>query len=220
MTIRQTEDAMRSGIPGSGMILALILFLPGLAGHANAETVIRKIDPQYIAALGKPDASSGTGAQEWGFWRVDPGPRGVRLTSFDALKAEGNRAPAGWKFDDADWWLEEHGLIMEQPDFPLAPGRYVVTGGRQTTATLTIHPKDGKGDQAWELDGGATIYDVTHLRCRAARYRPAVEGQSCSPKEALERRFPVELGAPMPAVDGCRKQDYEVLIVIGMVVDG
>jgi hypothetical protein len=29
---------------------------------------------------------------------------------------------------------------MEQPVFPLAPGRYVVTGGRQYTLILTVHP--------------------------------------------------------------------------------
>ncbi len=31
--------------------------------------------------------------------------------------------------------------------------------------------------------------------------------------------FPVEPGAAMPPVGGCRKQDYDVLIVIGMAVD-
>jgi hypothetical protein len=210
---------MKKRMTGLGLALAMAMLPPAWSTLAIAETVIENVDTQYIAALGRPDAKSGAGAQDWGLWKVDPGPRGVRLTSFESLQSNGNLAPAGWTFDGADWWLEEHGLIMEQPEFPLAPGRYVVTGGRQTTATLTIHPKDNKGDQAWELDGGATLYDVTHLRCRAARYRPADGGQACSPTEAQERRFPVELGAAMPAVDGCRKQDYEVLIVIGMVVE-
>jgi hypothetical protein len=210
---------MGKSAPWIGMLLASVLLLLAGAAPSVAETVIEPIETQYIAALGKPDAKSGTGAQDWGLWRLDPGPRGVRLSSYDTLKGTGDVAPAGWKFDGADWWLEEHGLIMEQPEFPLAPGRYVVTGGRTTTATLTIHPKDGNGEQAWELDGGATIHDVTHLRCRAARYRPASAANACSPTQAQERRFPVELGAPMPAVDGCRKQDYEVLIVIGIVVE-
>ena len=30
---------------------------------------------------------------------------------------------------------QEHGLIMEKPDFPLPAGKYVVTGGRKTTAS-------------------------------------------------------------------------------------
>jgi hypothetical protein len=39
------------------------------------------------------------------------------------------------------------------------------------TTTLTIH-----ADERWELADGATLYDVTHLPCRAARYtRPPPE---------------------------------------------
>ena len=75
-----------------------------------------------------------TGASSWGIWRVDPGPRGVRLNNWNMLKNNNGVAPARWKFDANDWWLEEHGLIMEKPDFPLPSGRYVVTGGRETTS--------------------------------------------------------------------------------------
>jgi hypothetical protein len=62
-------------------------------------------------------------AQAWGIWRVDPGPRGVRLAQYAALEAAGGVARAGWQFDKDDWWLEEHGLIMEKPDFPVPPVR-------------------------------------------------------------------------------------------------
>ena len=79
----------------------------------------RRIEPQFIAALGDPGATSGNGAQSWGFWSQDPGPRGCKLDRYPQLKATGV-APAQWKFDAADWWLEEHGLIMEKPTFPLA----------------------------------------------------------------------------------------------------
>lgn len=150
-------------------------------------------------------------------WREDPGPRGVELTDYETLNASGGVAPAQWTFDAGDWWLEEHGLIMEQPDFPIPPGKYVVTGGREMTAVLTVHEKGGDGAQHWELDSGATIYDVTHLRCRSARYTPAADGGSCSPAKAHSRAFPVEPGGAMPPVEGCSKQDYHVLIVIGMV---
>lgn len=64
-------------------------------------------------------------------------------------------APAGWTFDKNNWWLEEHGLIMESPYFPLPPGRYLVTGGRLVTTGLTI-TEDGR----WKLDEG-TLYDVS-----------------------------------------------------------
>ena len=128
-------------------------------------------------------------------------------------------APAQWKFDAADWWLEEHGLIMEKPTFPLPPGKYLVTGDRSVTTVLTIQPKDKDGNQRWELADGATLYDVTHLACRSARYTPATSDNSCSPAKAQMTAFPVAPGGPMPPVEGCHKQDYEVLIVIGMAMD-
>ena len=65
------------------------------------------------------------------------------MGSYEAkLKATGV-APAGWSFDDKDWWLEEHGLIMEPPGplpaksrfmdgkFTEPSKKYVVTGDRQ-----------------------------------------------------------------------------------------
>jgi hypothetical protein len=87
---------------------------------------------------------------------------------------------------------QEHGLIMEAPDFPLAPGKYLVTGGRETTAELTISP-----DYTWALgpprgtasDIPARLYDVTHLPCRAARY------SGSSPLSARQSDFPVTPGA-------------------------
>ena len=190
-----------------------------LPAQRKAETAFKPIPTQYIAVLGDPGASSGIGADTWGLWRLDPGPRGVRLTSYETLKADGGVAPAQWQFDGSDWWLEEHGLIMEQPEFPIPPGKYVVTGGRETTAVLTVHAKGDDGVQHWELDNGATLYDVTHLRCRSARYTPAAGGDSCSPAKAQMSAFPVAPGGAMPPVEGCNKQDYEVLIVIGMVED-
>ena len=80
----------------------------------------RRIEPQYIAALGDPGAKSGSGAQAWGLWSQDPGPRGCKLDRYPELKATGV-APAQWKFDAKDWWLEEHGLIMENAAFREVP---------------------------------------------------------------------------------------------------
>ena len=199
----------------SYMIAALLL----MSHSSPAETIIKRIPTQYIAALGDPKAKSGVGAETWGLWPVDPGPRGVRLTGYTSLKEAGGIAPRGWKFNYADWWLEEHGLIMEQPTFPIPPGKYVVTGNRDSTATLTVHPKGADGIQHWELDHGATLYDVTHLGCRAARYTPAT-ANSCTPEHADQENFPVFPGAVMPPVGGCNKQDYQVLIVVGMEVEG
>jgi hypothetical protein len=206
--------AMQNIFRFSNVLAALLLF----SVSVSAETIIKPVPTQYIAALGSSTAKSGTGAENWGLWPVDPGPRGVRLTGYSSLKGAGGKAPSGWTFDHADWWLEEHGLIMEQPTFPIPPGRYVVTGDREVTATLTIHPKSTDGTQKWELKDGATLYDVTHLGCRAARYTPA-STNSCTPEHADQENFPVFPGAAMPPVGGCNKQDYQVLIVVGMEVE-
>jgi hypothetical protein len=143
----------------------------------------------------------------------------VRLDSYEQLKTTGGVAPAQWKFDSTDWWLEENGLIMEKPDFPFPPGKYIVTGNRQVISVLTVYPSDKDGDRRWELDDGATLHDVTHLGCRSARYTPAASSNSCSPALAPQSAFRVAPGAAMPPVAGCTKQDYSVLFVIGVAVD-
>lgn len=197
-----------------GMVLAVVWWSAPL----QAETNFKPVPTQFIAALGDPDATSGAGAQSWGLWRVDPGPRGVQLSDYEELKAAGGLTSAQWIFDAGDWWLEEHGLIMEKPEFPVPPGKYMVTGDREVTSVLTIHPIDKDGTQRWELDKGAKLYDVTHLPCRSARYSPVNAESSCSPSKARQTAFPVTPGAAMPAVEGCNKQDYAVLFVIGVAV--
>jgi hypothetical protein len=208
-----------------GVFLVAALLGPLVSGCQPVDTSQRgdemsfkRIPVQFIAALGEPDATSGSGAQAWGLWPVDPGPRGVRLRDYDRLQQAGGVAPAGWRFDNTDWWLEENGLIMEQPDVPLAPGQYLVTGDREVTTVLTIHPADAQGERRWELADGATLYDVTHLGCRSARYSPTPGNESCSPANAPQDAFRVAPGAAMPPVEGCSKQDYAVLFVIGVAV--
>jgi hypothetical protein len=203
----------------SRALLAMGLLMMITFGQlARAET-FKHIPMEYIVALGDPAASSGSGAELWGLWNQDPGPRGCLLENYDKLKAAGGVAPAQWKFDNKDWWLEEHGLMMEKPTFPLSPGKYVVTGGREVTAVLTIYPKDQNGVARWELGNGAKLYDVTHLPCHAARYTPATNDHSCSPAMAEKSVFPVAPGVPMPAVKGCNKQDYAVSFVMGVAVE-
>lgn len=201
--------------------LGVLMLMAGVASPASAEDKepkFRHIETQFIAALGDPKATSGSGAQAWGLWKMDPGPRGVPLGRYERLKAAGGVAPANWTFDAADWWVEENGSLMEKPEFPLRAGKYLVTGDREATAVLTVHPKDKDGNQRWELSDRATLYDVTHLGCRSARYTPATGPNSCSPARARLEGFPVRPGAAMPPVDGCRKQDYAVLIVTGVAI--
>lgn len=199
------------GLIGASGVASLSLFQTSVYTPKGFTRLPRT---QFIAALGDPKSSSGTNAKEWGVWSLDPGPRGVWLKDYQKSLANqpDQRAPAGWTFNPNDWWLEEHGLIMEQPYFPLPAGRYLVTGGRLVTTGLTIHP-----DGSWKLDDGRTLYDVTHLPCRSARYTLALEGSSLvgSPLTANPRDFPVAPGAIMPSVPGCHKQDYAVLFVVG-----
>src|SRR4249920_1068161 len=147
MTVRHLVPSV------SRWLLSIVLLAAGLQQPVHAAGVdlpkFRRIEPQYIAALGDPGATSGNGAQSWGFWNQDPGPRACKLDHYDQLKATGV-APAQWKFDASDWWLEEHGLIMEKPTFPLPPGKYLVTGDRDVTTVLTVGPKDKNGNQRWE----------------------------------------------------------------------
>jgi len=217
MNVRQLVPSLSRRLLSTGFLM----LAAGLQQPVHASGVdlskFKRIEPQFIAALGDPAATSGNGAQSWGYWNQDPGPRACKLDHYPQLKETGV-APAQWKFDASDWWLEEHGLIMEKPTFPLPPGKYLVTGDRDVTTVLTVRPKDKNGNQRWELADGATLYDVTHLGCRSARYTPAKGANGCSPGNASTEGFPVNTGMAMPSVNGCRKQDYTVLIVVGLPV--
>jgi len=215
-----TVDVKRRNLALNALGLGMIgIATVGTAGELMAAippSGYKKIYPtQFIAALGDPNSSFGKGANNWGIWTVDPGPRGVWLRDYEnqLVKTNGN-APSGWKFDKNDWWLEEHGLIMESPNFPLEPGKYLVTGGRRVTTGLTIN-----ADGSWKLDGGGSdkLYDVTHLPCRSARYSPLAQSSNDdgTPLKAKQSDFPVKPGAEMPSVEGSSKQDYAVLFVIG-----
>jgi len=73
-------------------------------GLANAAPPgFQRIPTQFIAALGDPTLSSGSNANDWGIWTVDPGPRGVFLRDYTKqLQKKNDVAPAGWKFDKND----------------------------------------------------------------------------------------------------------------------
>jgi len=194
----------------SFVISTSLALLTNIALATAAPPGFQRIPTQFIAAISDPQASSGSNAMDWGVWTVDPGPRGVFLKDYQSqLSNRKNVAPAGWTYDPKDWWVEEHGLIMEAPKFPLNKGRYLVTGGRLTTTVLDVQ-QDGK----WTLEKGS-LYDVTHLPCRSARYTPKDGAGNGSPLTANQKDFPVEPGAEMPKVEGCDNVDYAVLFVIG-----
>ena len=83
---------------------------------------------------------------------------------------------------------------------------------------LTIHPADRNGDRRWELDKGATLYDVTTWPAAPRAIHRRRWWFVLAGKRA-ETAFPVAPGGAMPPVEGCTKQDYAVLIVIGVGVE-
>jgi len=142
------------------------------------------------------------------------------------LASKGNVAPAGWSMPSNEFWVEEHGLIMEKPaPLPLQKferegaamkvvspvKRYVVTGDRKVTSILTVG-----ADGSWSLSEGS-LYDVTHLPCRTGVYTAAGDG-ACKPTEAMQSAFPVKPGALMPKFSGCNTEDWAVLFVVGVEV--
>ena len=93
---------VRELVPSLSRRLLSIGFLMLAAGlqqpvHASGIDLskFKRIDPQFIAALGDPKAHLRQyGAQSWGFWNQDPGPRACKLDHYDQLKA-GRRCGAG-----------------------------------------------------------------------------------------------------------------------------
>ncbi len=185
----------------------------------TAALKFKRVPLQYIAALAPENAKAGTGAETWGLWREDPGPIGVWLRLYQVLRKAGGIAPAGWRFDIDDWWLEENGLIMKAPEFPMPAGQYLVTGGREITTVLLVDEPDADGRQSWSLGDNAQIRDVTHGPCRSARYTPEGDTGTCTPENANQSVFPLGPGDSPPPVSGCRKKEYAVLIVIGLPLE-
>ena len=206
---------LNNAIESSLVTAQSVLFYGRMPG--SVPEGMHRAPTQFIAALGDPTSSSAkSGAENWGIWRIDPGPRGVYVRDFQtnpSLGSMNKRMPSGWMFDPNEFWIEEYGRVMEKPDFPVTPGRYIVTGGREATTLLTVDEPNEKGEQGWRLeDSGVTLYDVTHLPCRSARYIPK-KGENRSPADAQWTDFPVTPGGEMPAVEGCDKLDYAVLFV-------
>jgi hypothetical protein len=183
-------------------LLVLVVALLGVAS-ADVQFIAAAVDPTTSASK----ANSGTGAANWGIWKTDPGPRGMMISQYGEVATNNGKTPDGWKLDKQDWWMEEHGLIMPKPEFPLAAGRYRVTGDREVTTELTI-----LSDGSWKLGDGASLHDVTHLPCRAARYTPV--SSDASPASADATLFPVAPGGAMPTVTGYKDEAYSVMFVL------
>lgn len=204
----------REMIAGSAGLFAALATNP-----LFAQTRIQRVPIQYIASLAGPQERAGTGAETWGLWREDPGPIGVWLHMYEELQARDYVHPTGWRLDVDDWWLDENGILMKHPDFPMPPGTFLVTNGEDKAGLLTVEAADASGAQVWSLSGETVIADVTHGPCRSARYSPIGDSGSCSPASVDQSIFPLPLGAQPPEVPGCNRLEYAVLIVIGIAED-
>jgi hypothetical protein len=106
---------------------------------------------------------------------------------------------------------------MEQPQFPLPPGRYLAAS-RPDSPSSCYHQ--------W-LDE-STLYDGTHLPCRSAQYRPlaikdgavvTAGAKPLSPQSSANLRdFPDATGAAMPSIKGHSKHDYAMLFLVGKAI--
>ena len=64
-----------------GWLMLIVALGPSARAEGETSTTFKHIPLQYIVALGDPAATFGSGAQSWGLWRQDPGPRGCLLTN-------------------------------------------------------------------------------------------------------------------------------------------
>src|SRR5215467_12985591 len=134
MTRKESGSSTRSTF--SLFILALCLLgsfvLPSFnlsrsQAHAagGGQTKFQRISTQFIAALGDPGATSGSGAQSWGLWPLDPGPRGVELNSYQRLKDPGAVAAPHRTVKATDWSREEQGYTTEERNGAIAPRKHM-----------------------------------------------------------------------------------------------
>ena len=80
----------RRMLASAGAALGISAAVPAIA-----QQTFRRIPTQYIAALAGPGETSGTGAENWGLWRNDPGPIGIHLSEYQAMREAGHKMPAG-----------------------------------------------------------------------------------------------------------------------------
>ena len=87
MNVRHLVPSVSRPLP----LLGSLILAAGLQPLVRAQDIDFSkfkvlVAAQYIAALADPEATSGNGAEAWGLWDKDPGPRGCKLELYPELK--------------------------------------------------------------------------------------------------------------------------------------
>jgi len=125
----RVQDGVRSDRRASLFKFAVAGVGLGIKSASAAEVEQVKAEPkpkfkripriQFVAALGDPAASSGTGAEEWGLWDQDPGPRGVTLGKYPKLDQNKGKSPRGGNLTKATGVLRNTALLWRRlENFP------------------------------------------------------------------------------------------------------
>src|SRR5271155_5391642 len=162
MNVRHLVPSMSRWLVSMGSLMLAAGLQPPVHASGVDLSKFRPIEPQYIAALGDPGATSGNDAQSWGLWSQDPGPRGCKLDRYDKLKAAGGVAPSQWKFrrcglvaggtrldhgeadlSAASWEIPRHGRPQgndRADNSAQGQGRQSAVGTRRRRDPLRCHP--------------------------------------------------------------------------------
>lgn len=103
---RSTERLIRLACLATALLVTITASAQPVQAAGGGQTKFVRTSTQYIAALGDPGTTSGSGAQLWGLWPLDPGPRGVKLNRYQSLKipvaspqraGSSTRRTGGWR---------------------------------------------------------------------------------------------------------------------------
>src|SRR5450631_3846737 len=144
---------------------------------------------------------------------LEPGPGPARLQAGPLRSIEGGRRRGAVTVEIRRCGLVARGTRLDHGEADLSAAPWEIPRhGRPQGDDRADNSAKGQGRQS----AVGTRRRRNPLRCRPARYTPAPANNSCSPANVRTKGFPVNPGAAMPVVNGCRKQDYAVLIVVGL----
>ena len=76
---RSMQRLIRRACLATALLVTIAAVVQPVHAAGGGQTKFQRISTQFIAALGDPGATSGSGAQSWGLWPLDPGRRAEQL---------------------------------------------------------------------------------------------------------------------------------------------